>query len=80
MSDRKTSNPRKSRKLSLKFILISQFVILIGGISGLMAWLSWRSEQETIANLVGQLQNEVSDRIKQKLASYLATPHLIRAC
>jgi PAS domain S-box-containing protein len=77
MSDRKTSNPRKSRKLSLKFILISQFVILIGGISGLMAWLSWRSEQETIANLVGQLQNEVSDRIKQKLTSYLATPHLI---
>jgi PAS domain S-box-containing protein len=77
MSDRKASNPRKSRKLSLKFILISQFVILIGGISGLMAWLSWRSEQETIANLVGQLQNEVSDRIKQKLASYLATPHLI---
>lgn len=67
----------RSRKLSLKFILISQFVLLIGGISGLMAWLSWRSEQETIANLVGQLQNEVSDRIKQKLTSYLATPHLI---
>ena len=71
------SNPRKSRKLSLKFILISQFVILIAGISGLVAWLSWRSEQETIANLVGQLQNEISDRIKQKLTSYLETPHLV---
>ena len=42
-----------------------------------MAWLSWRSEQETIANLIGQLQNEISDRIKQKLTSYLITPHLI---
>jgi hypothetical protein len=78
MSDRLlTTNPPKSRKLSLKFILISQFIILIAGISGLMAWLSWRSEQDMTANLVGQLQNEVSDRIKQKLSSYLETPHLI---
>ncbi|WP_434688302.1 cache domain-containing protein [Pseudanabaena minima] len=78
MSDRQSSpNLQKSRKLSLKFMLISQFVILIAGISGLMAWLSWRSEQEMITNLVGQLQNEVSDRIKQKLSSYLETPHLI---
>ncbi len=77
MSDRIPVQPRKSRKLSLKFILIGQFAILIVGISGLMAWLSWRSEQETIANLVGQLQNEISDRIKQKLTSYLITPHLI---
>jgi len=78
MSDRLSSpNLQKFRKLSLKFILISQFVILIAGISGLMAWLSWRSEQEMIANLVGQLQNKVSDRIKEKLSSYLETPHLI---
>lgn len=61
MSDRLlTTNPPKSRKLSLKFILISQFIILIAGISGLMAWLSWRSEQDMTANLVGQLQNEVA--------------------
>jgi len=46
MSDRLPVQPRKSRKLSLKFILIGQFAILIVGISGLMAWLSWRSEQE----------------------------------
>ena len=78
MSDRQSSpNPSKSRKLPLKFILIGQFVILIVGISGLMAWLSWQSEQKMIANLVGKLQNEVSDRIKQKLSSYLETPHLI---
>jgi len=51
MSDRLPVQPRKSRKLSLKFILIGQFAILIVGISGLMAWLSWRSEQEMIANL-----------------------------
>jgi len=52
MSDRLPVQPRKSRKLSLKFILIGQFAILIVGISGLMAWLSWRSEQEMIANLL----------------------------
>jgi len=76
MSDRLPVQPRKSRKLSLKFILIGQFAILIVGISGLMAWLSWRSEQEMIANLVGQLQNEISNHIK-KLSSHLETPLLI---
>jgi PAS domain S-box-containing protein len=67
----------KKRNLSLQCLLIYQFVILIAGISGLLVWLSWRSEQETISNLVGQLQNEISDRIEQKLTSYLETPHLI---
>ena len=53
MSDRLLSQDvlRKPRKLPLKFILIGQFFVLIVGISGLMAWLSWRSEQETIANI-----------------------------
>ncbi|WP_055074508.1 cache domain-containing protein [Pseudanabaena sp. 'Roaring Creek'] len=78
MSDRLAfPNPQKPRKLTLKFILIGQFAILIMGMSGLMAWISWHSEQETIDNLVGQLQNEISDRIEQKLTSYLETPHLI---
>jgi len=67
----------KKHRLSLQCMLICQFVILIAGISGVMAWISWRSEQETIANLVGQLQNEISDRIEQKLTSYLETPHLV---
>ncbi|MEE3718198.1 cache domain-containing protein, partial [Tumidithrix elongata RA019] len=80
MRDRTLQNhipPSKSRKLPLRFILIGQFCVLIAGISGLTAWLSWRSEQETIANLVSQLQDEISDRIGQKLTSYLETPHLI---
>ncbi|PZO40830.1 MAG: hypothetical protein DCF19_11005 [Pseudanabaena frigida] len=79
MSDRLQSPdlPSKPKKLSLQIILVSQFAILIVGISGLMAWLSWQSEQETISNLVGQLQNEISDRIEQKLTFYLETPHLI---
>jgi PAS domain S-box-containing protein len=67
----------KSRKLSLKFILISQFVTLIVGISGLAIWLAWRSEQETVTNLVNQLQIEIGDRIQQELTTYLETPHLI---
>lgn len=79
MSDRQLQLhiPRLSSKLSLRLLLLSQFTILIAGISGLTLWLSWRSEQEAIANLVGQLQNEISDRIEQKLTTYLETPHLI---
>ncbi len=69
--------PRKSLKLPLRFILIGQFALLIVGIAGLMAGLSWRSEQDSIASLVGQLQDEISDRIEQKLRTYLETPHLI---
>lgn len=80
MSDRQSNHhelPKKSRKMPLSFILISQFVVLIVGISGITLWLSWRSEQEAIANLVEQLQNEISDRIEQKLTTFLEVPHLI---
>jgi PAS domain S-box-containing protein len=52
-------------------------VVLIAGTVGLTGWLSWRSGQEAIANLVSQLQAEISARIAQKLATYLETPHLI---
>ena len=78
MDDRLSAkNSQSTKKPSLQLILISQFVVLIVGISGVMAWLSWRSEQETIVTLVDQLQTEISDRINQKLYSYLDTPHLI---
>jgi PAS domain S-box-containing protein len=75
MSDRTVQ--LKFPNLPLRLILISQFVFLILGISGVMTWLLWRSEQDSIASLVGQLQDEISDRIEQKLRAYLETPHLI---
>ncbi|OIP74951.1 MAG: hypothetical protein AUK48_08640 [Oscillatoriales cyanobacterium CG2_30_44_21] len=68
---------REPPELSLKMILIGQLLILMGGMSGLTAWLTWQSEQKMTTNLVSQLQTEISDRIKQKLISYLETPHLI---
>jgi PAS domain S-box-containing protein len=68
---------RKDKSLSLAFLSISQFVLLMVAISGVTAWLSWRSEEQTITSLVGQLENEIGDRIEQKLTSYLETPHLI---
>jgi PAS domain S-box-containing protein len=80
MSDRQLQSSAaqtKRRKIPLRHILIGQFAILIVGISGFTTWLSWRSEQETVASLVTQLQNEIGDLIEQKLMSYLQTPHLI---
>jgi PAS domain S-box-containing protein len=67
----------KSGKLPLRFISIVPFVVLIAGTVGLTGWLSWRNGQETIANLVSQLQEEISDRIDEKLGTYMETPHLI---
>ncbi|PZU99371.1 MAG: hypothetical protein DCE90_02335 [Pseudanabaena sp.] len=68
---------REPPQLSLRVILIGQLLILMGGMSGLTAWLTWQSEQQMTTNLVSQLQSEISDRIKQKLTSYLETPHLV---
>ncbi|MBW4617988.1 MAG: PAS domain S-box protein [Cyanosarcina radialis HA8281-LM2] len=82
MSDRYSHSqyhglPFQPGKLPLRPILVVPFVLLIAGTAGLTGWLSWRSGQEAIANLVGQHQAEISDRIEEKLATYLETPHTI---
>jgi PAS domain S-box-containing protein len=47
------------------------------GTVGLTGWLSWQSGRQAVNDVAEQFRRQVGDRIKQKLTSYLETPHLI---
>ncbi len=49
-------------------------MVLTVGVTG---WLSWQSGRQAVNDVAVQLRRQVGDRIKQKLTSYLETPHLI---
>ncbi|MGL4498808.1 MAG: SpoIIE family protein phosphatase [Planktothrix sp.] len=62
------------KKISLRNLLIFPFVFQIFIAVGLVGWLSFENGQRAVNDLANQLQNEVSDRISQKLDHYLALP------
>ncbi len=64
-------------KASLRTVLIVPFVLQIVGAVGLVGYLSFRNGQQAVNDVASQLRGEISDRVKQYLDTYLATPHLI---
>lgn len=66
-----------TRKLLLHFVLVVPFVLQIFAAVGLTGYLSFRNGQKAINDLAIQLQNEVSERVRQHLDTYLATPRQI---
>jgi len=67
---------RWSGKVPLRLILVVPFVVQIFAAVGLTGWLSFRNGQRAVDDLGNQLLNEVTNRIEQRLNTYLATPHL----
>ncbi len=63
------------RDLSLRTVLIVPFVVQIAAAVGLVGYLSFRSGQNAINDLVNQLENQAVDRVNQHLDTYLASPH-----
>ncbi|NJL88422.1 MAG: HAMP domain-containing protein [Coleofasciculaceae cyanobacterium SM2_1_6] len=61
--------------LSLRTVLIVPFVVQIAAAVGLVGYLSFRSGQNAINDLVNQLENQAVDRVNQHLDVYLASPH-----
>lgn len=68
---------RLAGQLSLRTVLIVPFVLQIVGTVGLVGYLSYRSGQKAVNDLGNQLINEVGDRVKHYLNTYLSTPQLI---
>jgi signal transduction histidine kinase len=62
------------QKLSLRSLLILPFVVQICFFVGLTGYISLQNGQKAVNELVVRLQQEVSGRIEQHLASYLAAP------
>ncbi|MBD2464829.1 response regulator [Oscillatoria sp. FACHB-1407] len=66
-----------SGKVPLRTVLIVPFVLQIIAIVGLTGYLSYLAGKQAIEDLVSQLQEEVSDRVTDKLNTYLEAPQTI---
>lgn len=60
----------KTRKISLRLLLIVPFVLQIVGAVGLVGYFSYRSGQKAVEDLAKSLITEVSERINQNMTSY----------
>ena len=63
--------------LPLKIVLIVPFILQICGAVGLVGHLSFKNGQKAVIELAKDLENEVSDRVRQHLDSYLTIPKQI---
>jgi PAS domain S-box-containing protein len=68
---------KKKQKIPLGFILIVPFIVQIGAAVGLTAYFSFSHGHESIEKLAFQLLDRVTERVRDRLNTYLATPHLI---
>ncbi|MGJ3248213.1 MAG: PAS domain S-box protein [Elainellaceae cyanobacterium] len=67
---------QSSKRVPIRAVLVVPFILQISAIVGVTGWLSWRNGQEAIHNVASELEDEVSQRIEQKLESHLRIPHL----
>jgi methyl-accepting chemotaxis protein len=71
------SNGFKSRirhQIRIPFLLVTTFVVPMVTAVGLTGWLSFRYGQQTVNEMAGRLQTEVSNRVATHLDAYLNTP------
>lgn len=66
-------------KLPLRTVLIVPFVLQIVGTVGLVGYLSYRNGEEAVSDLATQLEAEISDRVFERLTTYLRTPLQVNA-
>jgi signal transduction histidine kinase/DNA-binding NarL/FixJ family response regulator len=64
-------------RVPLRAIVIVPFVLQIFGAVGLVGYLSFRNGQQSVSDLAAQVRNQVSDRAKQYLDSYLEKPQIV---
>lgn len=64
-------------RLPLKFILVVPFIMQITIVIGLIGWLSYLSGQAAIQEMANQLRQEITDHIKEKVATFLAVPSTV---
>ncbi len=64
-------------KVSLRLVLTAPFVVQIISIVGLVGYLSYQSGQQAVENLANQLLRQTSERVSDRLNSYLELPQKI---
>ncbi|MGV0023502.1 ATP-binding protein [Phormidesmis priestleyi] len=71
------SSQKPFRKVPLLFVFTIPFVIQIVASVGLVGYLSFQNGQQTVQNLVGQLQEEIADRIHLYLTGFFSRAELL---
>jgi len=66
-----------SEKVHLRTVLVVPFVLQICAAVGLTGYLSIKKGQTAVNDVATQLRREITDRVDQKLRSYLETPHIV---
>lgn len=66
-----------TRKFRLRTALVVPFVLQIVGAVGLVGYLSFRNGQQVVNDLAGQLQQEISSRVEERVQDYIEVPHLV---
>jgi hypothetical protein len=64
-------NHFRSRSIPLQWLILLAFVVQIFGAVGLVAYLSYRSGQDSANKLALRLQTEISTRVTEKTTTYL---------
>jgi signal transduction histidine kinase len=62
------------RRASLRLILLVPFILQTATAVGVTGYFSWRSSQNSLNDLIHQLQNASTQQVEQHLGSYLGTP------
>jgi diguanylate cyclase (GGDEF)-like protein len=67
----------RSRKISLRLVLVVPFILQIFAAVGLTGWISLQNGEKAVNNLASQLRGEVTARIEQKLTDHLHAAPLV---
>jgi diguanylate cyclase (GGDEF)-like protein len=68
---------RSSQSPSLQGMLTIPFILQVVAVVGLVGYLSYRNGQRSVEDLTNQLMDAVSQRVEQKLTSYLEPARLL---
>lgn len=63
--------------ISMKLFLVVPFAILLSATIGTVSYLSFRNGQMAVNKISGQLQQEISSRVKEQVQNYLEVPRLV---
>ena len=64
-------------KAPLQTVLIVPFLVQIVGTVGVVGWLSFQNGQRAVNDVASQLQGEITERIKDKIQTYMSIPHIV---
>lgn len=68
---------KRTKSLSLQWLLIVPFVLQIFAAVGLVGYLSFRNGQNTVNDLANQLMEKTTDLVDEHLDQYLKIPHQV---